>query len=322
LTQTGSIADDMALGQNAASPTADAPTSRRERRQAELVAARTANVRRRRNPGPVRRGDVAPADSSRAANAVLTRSVAPASSPKRSSTFRRRVLPAVVITITAGMFGTVALPAIAAGHQDGATVAGAGVTNVVKSQSLTVSDVDALADTSRDGYSATSTQTLASEKAAATAATAAAAAKVSAARATTTASYSYSGETAADYVANPKYPTFSLAQVASVAQQYIGTPYVFGGATPAGFDCSGFVMYVYAQFGISLQHSVPLEDAAGTTIPVSEAQPGDVVVFDNEAHDGFYMGNGMILDAPKPGGFVSIRKIWDQPYHIVRFGIK
>ncbi|MCJ1714492.1 C40 family peptidase [Curtobacterium sp. VKM Ac-2922] len=80
-------------------------------------------------------------------------------------------------------------------------------------------------------------------------------------------------------------------------------------------------MFVYAQYGINLAHSVPLQDQAGTTIPESEAQPGDVVIFNNEAHDGFYMGNGMIMDAPKPGGAVSIRPIWTSDYHIVRMGI-
>ena len=119
----------------------------------------------------------------------------------------------------------------------------------------------------------------------------------------------------------PAGTPFSLPAVVATAKQYIGTPYVFGGATPAGFDCSGYVMYVYAQYGINLAHSVPLQDQAGTTIPTSEAQPGDVVIFNNEAHDGFYMGNGMIMDAPKPGGAVSIRPIWTSDYHIVRFGI-
>ena len=66
---------------------------------------------------------------------------------------------------------------------------------------------------------------------------------------------------------------------------------------------------------------MPGQDAAGTTIPESQAQPGDVVVFNDGSHDGFYMGNGMIMDAPKPGGKVSIRPIWTSSYHIVRFGI-
>ena len=67
---------------------------------------------------------------------------------------------------------------------------------------------------------------------------------------------SYSGPSAADYVkayvSNPAHPPFSLDAVYNTALQYIGVPYVFGGADPSGFDCSGFIMFVYAQYGVSL----------------------------------------------------------------------
>lgn len=128
----------------------------------------------------------------------------------------------------------------------------------------------------------------------------------------------YTGPTAADYVAHPLFDHLDRAEVFQVALQYLGTPYVHGGADPSAFDCSGLIMFVYAQFGIALPHYVPSQDKAGTTIPQSEAVPGDLVVFDNDAHDGIYAGNNMILDAPKPGGHVSVRPIWDQPHHFVR----
>ncbi|WP_161972674.1 C40 family peptidase, partial [Curtobacterium sp. HSID17257] len=196
-------------------------------------------------------------------------------------------------------------------------------------QQFSVSDAVALAGTSRDGFGATAQSTLdaeAAQKAAAeqAAAAQAQAAATQAARAQTAKQYSsYSGPSVnqiASSAAAANTP-FSLPAVVATAKQYIGTPYVFGGADPSGFDCSGYIMYVYAQYGISLPHSVPLQDAAGTTIPESQAQPGDVVVFNDGSHDGFYMGNGMIMDAPKPGGSVSIRPIWTSSYHIVRFGI-
>lgn len=129
----------------------------------------------------------------------------------------------------------------------------------------------------------------------------------------------HSGPTAADYLANPPYPNFDLAAVAAVAQQYVGSPYVFGGATPAGFDCSGFVMFVYSQFGIALPHSVSGQAAMGTPIAVADALPGDIVIL--PGHDGIYLGGGMFIDAPDYGEVVHVRPIYDSNYYIVRIGI-
>lgn len=211
---------------------------------------------------------------------------------------------AVTAVIVPGLFATVALPAYAftpAPSTD--KVAATQQLQQLKAdnaQTVTVNADAAATSISRDAFSATS------------------AAEIQ--RAALAATYaSYSGPTAADYLANPAYPNFDLAQVAAVAQQYIGTPYVYGGADPSGFDCSGFVMYVYAQFGIGLPHSTGGQAASGTAISIDAALPGDIVMM--SGHDGFYMGNGMILDAGTTGTSVSIRPIWTSDYYIVRLGI-
>lgn len=129
----------------------------------------------------------------------------------------------------------------------------------------------------------------------------------------------YHGPSVEDFLKNPPYPNIDLDKVFQVAQQYIGVPYRFGGATPSGFDCSGFVMFVYAQFGIALPHDAGAQGAAGQPIQLKDARPGDLVIM--AGHDGIYAGAGMILDSPQFGGRVSIRPIWTSDYYIVRLGI-
>ena len=131
----------------------------------------------------------------------------------------------------------------------------------------------------------------------------------------------WSGPRVNDLLANPPYPSFSLDQVVQVALQYQGVPYLFGGTTPAGFDCSGFVQYVYAQFGVGLPHSVRGAAAIGTPISRDAALPGDIVIFNNMSHSGIYMGGGQIIDAPVPGQSIRVRPLWTDAYYIVRIGI-
>lgn len=129
----------------------------------------------------------------------------------------------------------------------------------------------------------------------------------------------YHGPSVADFLKNPPYPEFSLDKVFEVGQKYLGVPYRFGGDSPAGFDCSGFVMFVYAQFGVALPHNADAQGALGKPIRREDAVPGDIVMM--AGHNGIYAGNGMILDAPQAGGVVSIRDIWTEDYYIVRLGI-
>lgn len=96
-------------------------------------------------------------------------------------------------------------------------------------------------------------------------------------------------------------------QAASIALQYLGVPYVYGGASPGGFDCSGLVMYVYARLGISLPHyTVAQWDA---TEAISSPEPGDLVFFNGLGHVGIYIGNGQMVDAPHTGSVVRIDSI-------------
>jgi cell wall-associated NlpC family hydrolase len=130
-----------------------------------------------------------------------------------------------------------------------------------------------------------------------------------------------SGRPFGSLMTNPPLPGFNLAGVAGVAGRYLGVPYVLGGESPSGFDCSGLVAYVYAQFGIRLPHSSSAQARIGTRIARSAALPGDVVVMDGGSHVGIYVGGGRMIHAPKPGRAVSVEAIYDSNYYFVRFGI-
>ena len=100
-------------------------------------------------------------------------------------------------------------------------------------------------------------------------------------------------------------------EAASIALRYLGVKYVFGGASPAGFDCSGLVMYVYAQLGIQLPHYAAAQFGLGVPVPRDELQPGDLVFFDGLDHVGIYIGGGQMVHAPQTGDVVKITAISD-----------
>jgi peptidoglycan DL-endopeptidase CwlO len=93
-----------------------------------------------------------------------------------------------------------------------------------------------------------------------------------------------------------------------IAEQYIGTPYVWGGASPSGFDCSGLVMYVYGKLGVSLPHYTVSQYnyPNAVHVPRSALQPGDLVFFAGLGHVGIYIGNNEFIHAPHPGASVEI----------------
>ena len=89
------------------------------------------------------------------------------------------------------------------------------------------------------------------------------------------------------------------ASIAAYAQKFIGAPYVAGGTTPAGWDCSGFVQYVFAQFGINLPRTSGAQAGVGVAVPsLAQAQPGDLLA--NGMHAAIYIGNGMVINALNP----------------------
>lgn len=134
-----------------------------------------------------------------------------------------------------------------------------------------------------------------------------------------TATRSYTGPTAADYVAKPRFTAVTSANLMKAAAELVGTPYVFGGETPAGIDCSGYVMFVYSQFGINLPHSVYQQSKLAIKIDEKDAVPGDIVVFNDYSHNGIYAGNGNFYHAPQPGDRVKLAPIFTDRYHIIRF---
>jgi cell wall-associated NlpC family hydrolase len=91
-----------------------------------------------------------------------------------------------------------------------------------------------------------------------------------------------------------------------VAMTYLGAPYRWGGAGPSGFDCSGFVQYVYAQVGVRLSHNAAMQYALGTPVPRERLQPGDLVFFDRLRHNGIYIGRGRFIHSRQTGKRVGI----------------
>jgi cell wall-associated NlpC family hydrolase len=99
------------------------------------------------------------------------------------------------------------------------------------------------------------------------------------------------------------------SQVVSIAMSYLGVPYVWGGASPGGFDCSGLVMYAFAQIGIGLPHSSYAMANMGSYVPYDQLQPGDLVFFDGDGHVGMYIGGGEYVNAPYTGAVVRVESL-------------
>lgn len=102
-------------------------------------------------------------------------------------------------------------------------------------------------------------------------------------------------------------------RVGKYALRFRGTPYVWAGTTPSGFDCSGFTRYAYARFGIDLPHSTYAQWGLGRHVTRSQLRPGDLVFF-GLGHVGLWLGNGKFIHSPHSGDVVSVERLAGSGY--------
>ena len=98
--------------------------------------------------------------------------------------------------------------------------------------------------------------------------------------------------------------------------QYLGVPYVWGGASPSGFDCSGLASYAYAQIGKSVPHYTGAIWAAFPKVPSDQLEPGDLVFFNGLGHMGIYIGGGQYVHAPHTGDVVKVSSLGDRSDYV------
>ncbi len=107
----------------------------------------------------------------------------------------------------------------------------------------------------------------------------------------------------------PAGPRTLGARAAKFSLRFRGTPYVWAGTTPRGFDCSGFTRFVYAHMGIGLPHSSYAQWTMGRHVGRHALRPGDLVFFDGLGHVGLWIGHGRFIHAPQTGDVVSVASL-------------
>ena len=105
-------------------------------------------------------------------------------------------------------------------------------------------------------------------------------------------------------------------QAVNLALEYVGVPYVWGGASPSGFDCSGLIQYVYSKLGISLPHSSSAMSTIGYQVSAAAARPGDIVW--TPGHVSLYAGGGMVVEAQQQGTPVQYGQMWQNSAVYIR----
>lgn len=196
------------------------------------------------------------------------------------------------------------------------------INDPTKTPATTTTQTTATASTATDTSSAattTSTQAAsssASSQATATSSSTQTTAASSSSAATTTNSTSQATQstqattTTSSQTATTSTASVSASSVISYAEQFVGVPYVSGGTSPSGFDCSGFVQYVYAHFGVSLPRTSEAQSTIGSAVSVSSAQPGDLLFWGGQGsawHVGIYVGGSSYIAAPTTGQSVAVK---------------
>lgn len=217
---------------------------------------------------------------------------------------RKSVFAATTLSLTGALLLTASLPA------------NAQELPAAKTHSAAVSSVQQIDTTQTAASGQTLSRAAVTASAAPVAQTAVARTAVAqpAAAATQTATTTQTTSTRTTAAVTAAPASVAGSSLLSTAYSLSGTPYVWGGTTPAGFDCSGFVRYVFAQHGISLPRTSQAQTAAGTIISASQAQPGDLVSWGY--HIGIYLGNGKMIDAPRPGQTVGVHAVWGSPVYV------
>jgi cell wall-associated NlpC family hydrolase len=117
-------------------------------------------------------------------------------------------------------------------------------------------------------------------------------------------------ESPVQFVLPKKPPRLTISQRAvRLARRQLGAPYVWGGASPSGFDCSGFVSWVYGRLGINLPHNAAALYSVGRPVPRSALKPGDLLFFSGLGHVGMYIGRGRMIHAPQSGEHVEVQSL-------------
>lgn len=234
--------------------------------------------------------------------------------PESAANRKPRVLHALVMGVAVpGIFCTVALPAYAASMEAGDT----GSTAVLeaykedRAQSLAVDEDAPQQSNARDEYDAVSALEMRRAQLAA---------EMAAQRA------AYRGPSVGSLLSSPPYPNFSLDTIVSVALQYQGAPYRYGGADPSGFDCSGFTQFVIANtVGIDIGHGVAGQTGYGAFVEWGAWAPGDLVFFANTfsegiSHVGIYIGDGQFIHAENESTGVTISSLYSDYYSSHYYG--